>query len=124
MRISSAVSLLLVTILPSVASAWLFPTTPIKTVGTAALIGGAAAGALWKAFNKDPEQPFTPDAGSLKGKNIIITGATSGLGLESARRLAYAGANIILTARSDSKGQSAINEVFNYLKTKGIAYED
>jgi NAD(P)-dependent dehydrogenase (short-subunit alcohol dehydrogenase family) len=124
MRISSAVSLLLVTLLPSLASAWLFPTTQIKTVGTAALIGGAAAGALWKAFNKDPEPPFTPAVGSLKGKNIIITGATSGLGLESARRLAYAGANIILTARSDSKGQSAINEVFNYLKTEGITYED
>lgn len=35
----------------------------------------------------------------LKNKNIIVTGATKGIGREIARRLAFAGANIMLIAR-------------------------
>jgi NAD(P)-dependent dehydrogenase (short-subunit alcohol dehydrogenase family) len=41
------------------------------------------------------------------GKLAIITGATGGLGLETALALAGAGAEIILTGRNQSKGQAA-----------------
>ena len=43
----------------------------------------------------------------LQDKHVIITGASSGLGLESARALAAQGANLTLLARTESKLLSA-----------------
>src|SRR5262249_58863536 len=44
----------------------------------------------------------------LSGKVCVITGASSGLGRESARALAAAGAHVVLTARnSDALAQTA-----------------
>jgi len=54
---------------------------------------------------------FAPPAGSLSGTTIFITGANTGLGLESAKRLATAGANIIVAARSKAKADAAVAEV-------------
>ena len=41
---------------------------------------------------------------NLRGKVAVVTGATSGLGVETARALAAAGARLILTARSSAAG--------------------
>jgi NAD(P)-dependent dehydrogenase (short-subunit alcohol dehydrogenase family) len=41
------------------------------------------------------------------GRTAVVTGANSGLGLVTARELARAGAQVVLTARDESKGQSA-----------------
>jgi len=41
----------------------------------------------------------------LRGKNVLITGATSGLGLESARVLAQRGAKIFVAARTHQKAE-------------------
>lgn len=60
------------------------------------LLPGAASAASAPAV-------YLPVAGSLKGRTILITGANTGLGFESARRLAQAGATIIATARTDAK---------------------
>jgi NAD(P)-dependent dehydrogenase (short-subunit alcohol dehydrogenase family) len=43
------------------------------------------------------------------GRTVIITGANSGIGFEAARALAGKGAHVILTARSEAKGQRALN---------------
>ena len=51
--------------------------------------------------------------GALPGLNILITGCTSGIGIETARALYLTGANIFITARNTSKG----NEVASQLST-------
>lgn len=44
-------------------------------------------------------------AWNIKGKTALITGGTSGIGLETARGLAREGCNVILTSRSGTKAQ-------------------
>ncbi|HEX7821354.1 MAG TPA: SDR family oxidoreductase [Sphingobium sp.] len=50
----------------------------------------------------------TADMPSQTGKHFVITGATGGLGLETAKALAGAGGTVLLTGRDRSKGISAI----------------
>ena len=57
------------------------------------------------------DEVFAPAPGSLAGRTVLITGANSGLGLESAARLAAAGADVVATARTDAKAQQAVNEI-------------
>ena len=45
--------------------------------------------------------------GKLKGRNVMITGCSSGLGVETARALYEAGATLFLTARDMSKLENA-----------------
>ncbi|EGB13050.1 hypothetical protein AURANDRAFT_4152, partial [Aureococcus anophagefferens] len=52
-----------------------------------------------------------PPAASLRGRTIVITGANTGLGLESAARLAEAGADVVATARTAGKAAYAVDEV-------------
>lgn len=47
----------------------------------------------------------------LPGKHIVITGATSGIGLETAKALAGMGASITLIARNDEKVKSIIQSI-------------
>jgi NAD(P)-dependent dehydrogenase (short-subunit alcohol dehydrogenase family) len=47
---------------------------------------------------------------SLTGKNAIVTGGASGLGLETSRALASAGANVTLAVRNLEQGHAAIAE--------------
>lgn len=47
----------------------------------------------------------------LHNKEVVITGASSGLGLESARALAAQGANLTMLARTESKLLSAAQEI-------------
>lgn len=57
----------------------------------------------------------------LEGKNIIITGGTSGIGHASAIKLASNGANIIISGRDDKKGNSVVKELLNFgIKAKYI----
>ena len=47
----------------------------------------------------------------LTGKKFLITGGTSGLGLSAARELVKANAQVVFTARSENKAQSALNQI-------------
>ena len=47
----------------------------------------------------------------LRGKTVVITGPTSGLGEQVARQLAATGANLVLVARNEEKCARVIDEI-------------
>ena len=49
--------------------------------------------------------------GTLDGKYVLVTGATSGMGKVTARRLAEQGATVVVTGRNAEKTQSAVQEI-------------
>jgi NAD(P)-dependent dehydrogenase (short-subunit alcohol dehydrogenase family) len=60
---------------------------------------------------------------SQLGRSAVVTGATGGLGYETALALAKAGAEVILTGRDDRKGQSAIEKISREVSDAKISYE-
>jgi NAD(P)-dependent dehydrogenase (short-subunit alcohol dehydrogenase family) len=60
---------------------------------------------------------------SQLGRIAVVTGATGGLGYETALALAKAGAEVILTGRDDQKGRSAIEKVSREVVGAKVAYE-
>jgi len=46
--------------------------------------------------------------GDMRGKTCVITGATGGIGLETAKRLGELGARLVLVGRNRGKGKAAI----------------
>ena len=55
---------------------------------------------------------------SIKGKTIIITGASSGIGEATAKKLSQEGANVVLSARREDKLNSLKDEI---VKNGGMA---
>ncbi|WP_108398186.1 oxidoreductase [Devosia submarina] len=51
------------------------------------------------------------DIPDLSGKIALVTGATGGIGLETARMLAQAGAHVILAGRNADKGVAAMRDI-------------
>ncbi|KAE8155208.1 hypothetical protein BDV25DRAFT_169337 [Aspergillus avenaceus] len=51
--------------------------------------------------------------GKLVGKSVVITGVSSGIGIETVRALAATGATLYLTARNLPKAQAALSDFFN-----------
>ena len=49
--------------------------------------------------------------GDLDGRTFLITGANTGIGLETARALAGRGARLFLAVRSEERGRQAIEEI-------------
>lgn len=79
------------------------------------LLGGGGTALLLGAVKKlgvdGGMEEFDLAPGSLAGKTVVITGGNTGLGRESAIRLAKGGARVIFTARTEEKGQEALEAI-------------
>ena len=62
-------------------------------------------------FGADTTADEALDGLDLRGKLILITGGSSGLGQESGRALAAKGAHVVLTARDVAKGRAVIEAI-------------
>jgi len=47
----------------------------------------------------------------MRGRTVLVTGASDGLGLASATALARAGARVLMTSRGEAKGERALGQV-------------
>lgn len=65
----------------------------------------------------------TADIPPLNGRTAVITGATGGLGYETALALAGAGANVVLTGRNEAKGRDALQAIRSQFPKAEIAYD-
>jgi len=59
--------------------------------------------------------------GDLSGRTVLVTGASSGIGEETARRLAALGATVVATSRSPERGAAALERI---RAGAGLAPED
>lgn len=59
----------------------------------------------------------------LSGRTILVTGATTGIGKETARSLAASGASVVITARSDEKGEAAVAGLVEVVPDADITYD-
>ncbi len=59
------------------------------------------------------------DLPDLVGKRAMVTGGSSGIGLETAAALARAGAEVVLTGRDAAKGERAAREIRRRLANAG-----
>jgi NAD(P)-dependent dehydrogenase (short-subunit alcohol dehydrogenase family) len=66
----------------------------------------------------------TAEIPPLNGRTAVITGATGGLGYETALALAGAGAVVVLTGRSEAKGSLALQGIRDRFPNASIAYEN
>lgn len=83
---------------------------------TAALALGmlvAVAALPAPALSQQPSTTYAkaPPLPDLTGKVILVTGSTDGLGRDVARRLAAAGALVLVTGRSAERGDSLVDEI-------------
>jgi NAD(P)-dependent dehydrogenase (short-subunit alcohol dehydrogenase family) len=64
------------------------------------------------------------DIPPLNGRTAVITGATGGLGYETALALAGVGAEVVVTGRNEAKGRQALQDIHNQFPDARIAYEN
>ena len=63
------------------------------------------------------------DIPSQAGKLAVVTGATGGLGYETALELARAGAEVLLTGRNEQKGSTAVERIQRVVLAAKIRFE-
>jgi NAD(P)-dependent dehydrogenase (short-subunit alcohol dehydrogenase family) len=63
------------------------------------------------------------DIPSQQGKLAVVTGATGGLGYETALGLAHAGAEVVLAGRNQDKGRAAIGNIKRAVPTAKVRFE-
>ena len=58
----------------------------------------------------------------MKGKTVIVTGGNNGIGLETAVGLASLGAQVVITARNQAKGEAALADIKKRAKSDSVEF--
>ncbi|OUM73478.1 short-chain dehydrogenase [Pseudomonas caspiana] len=94
---------------------------------TKTLVAGLAmAGAVTvEAASRVPPKPdwTAADIPSQRGRIILITGGTSGMGYEDALALSRAGAQVIIAARNPERGEETITRIRQEVPNASVQFE-
>lgn len=80
-----------------------------KRIGDKLVLPGLAG--FTKYGYQHAKRNWNPISNSVKGLHMLITGATSGLGLATAQALAHRGAHLTLVARNASKAEQVAQDI-------------
>ena len=94
--------------------------TATGVASAAVLDPSSSSSSLSSPQRRSSSKIYHPAPSSLSGKVMLITGGTSGLGLESAQRLSAAGATVVITARTQAKGERALGSISQYLSDQSM----
>ena len=75
---------------------------------------GTYAGRLWDYWERNLDPDLFRDrslATAIKGKKVLITGASSGIGLETALRVGEAGGEVLLVSRTREKLEEVAKQI-------------
>jgi NAD(P)-dependent dehydrogenase (short-subunit alcohol dehydrogenase family)/carbon monoxide dehydrogenase subunit G len=86
------------------------PTRSSRSAFTSSLVVPALADFSRIGYRRGQKR-WNPISASLVGKHVLITGATAGLGLATARKLAEMGAALTLVVRDREKGAALLREL-------------
>ena len=64
----------------------------------------------------------TKEIPSMAGKLALVTGANSGIGWHTALELARAGSEVVLAARTEAKGQDAVNRILRQIPQARVRF--
>jgi len=96
----------------------------IASVGSGSILVENAQAASPSASTSKKGSIYQLLPNSLSGQVHVVTGASSGLGLEAAKRLAAAGATVVMTTRTAAKSGAAKDEVLDYLQERSVANKE
>jgi NAD(P)-dependent dehydrogenase (short-subunit alcohol dehydrogenase family) len=71
-----------------------------------------------------PKHWTADDLPDLTGKTVIVTGASSGLGVVTTRELARAGASVVLAVRNVAKGAAFAQSVAGRTEVRHLELTD
>ena len=64
-----------------------------------------------------------PQLSTMKGQTVLITGANTGIGKETAHQLAEKGATVIMACRSLNKAEQAKNDIVHRIQIQNTSFE-
>lgn len=74
-------------------------------------------------YRRGRKRVFKPISASLTGQRMVVTGASSGLGLATARALAARGADLVLVMRNEEKARRVVAGLVEESGNRQIRYE-
>lgn len=77
----------------------------------------------WK-FNRRSTSDQVVEAHNLSGKTVIVTGANTGIGYETARALASAGAEVMLACRNRASGEAAVQKIQQQHSSANVCFAE
>lgn len=92
----------------SIRSRW---RTGLAALGVLLLSACAGGGVITQGHPKPKPDWSLADMPSQEGRVFLVTGGTSGIGYESAKALAAAGAAVVIAARNAQRGEQAIASI-------------
>jgi NAD(P)-dependent dehydrogenase (short-subunit alcohol dehydrogenase family) len=75
------------------------------------------------AFHHDSTALEVIEGHDLTGYNVIVTGSNSGIGVETSRAMAKAGANVFMTCRDVERAKTVAEDIVNTTGNKNVRLE-